>query len=115
MIHSSDKEKDFIQKSKADWTGKDCNTFVTAKCYKSDDLQRNGFIHQDGSLRFEFEITRKNYRTKNKEQKKRIEELTATRIYYESKNNSLREEVRCLAKENLEFVLRQTEQKDEKV
>ena len=62
MIHYSLKEKEFIQIRKFDWTGKDDFNWVLAEFYKSDELERDGFIHPDGSLRFEFEIIKKNYR-----------------------------------------------------
>ena len=57
---------------------------MTEDFYKSDELERDGFIHQDGSLRFEFEIIKKSYRTKNKELKIQNKELTAARRKNES-------------------------------
>ena len=63
MIHSSYKEEDFSKEDKFDWIGEDDYYWIMPDFYKSDELERDGFIHQDGSLRFEFEIIRQNYRT----------------------------------------------------
>ena len=57
MTHSSDKRtKDFAKVLSHDWAGKDLSTSITSKFFKLDRLATDGFIHQDGSLRFEFEV-----------------------------------------------------------
>jgi len=52
MLHSSDREKDFKYKLTIDWTGKDNYCLVESKFYAINDLAKDGFIHEDGSLRF---------------------------------------------------------------
>ena len=52
MLHSSDREKNFKDKSTNDWTGKDNMCFITSDFYIIADLSKDGFIHADGSLHF---------------------------------------------------------------
>ena len=61
MLHSSDREKDFKDKNTWDWTGRDNLCFVKADFYLIADLSKDGFIHADGSLRFEFYIKKHNF------------------------------------------------------
>ena len=61
MLHSQDKQKNFKYESENYFTGKFHYGFVTAKFYTIDDLVKNGFIHLDGSLQFEFYIKKNNF------------------------------------------------------
>ena len=70
MLHKADPTRDFKRKALCDWTGLNEHCFVQSKFYKIADLEKNGFIHdEDGSLRFEFEIQKQNFRKKNEELK----------------------------------------------
>ena len=61
MLHSSDRQKDFKHEYTNDWTGKvDYFCWVTPQFYSLAEVEKNGFIHADGSLRFEFKIEKHN-------------------------------------------------------
>lgn len=61
MVHSSDRKKDFKFEYPFDWTGKGNMTLIEEKqFYEIKDLEKDGFVHADGSLRFEFKIKKKN-------------------------------------------------------
>jgi hypothetical protein len=60
MLHSSDRQKDFKYEYTYDWTGKNYFCFVSSQFYAIADLEKNGFIHADGSLRFVFKIKKNN-------------------------------------------------------
>ena len=62
MIHPTDSEKDHIASRWYDWTGKNKQLSIVEKFYKKDAIEANGFIHEDGSIRFEFEIVRESFR-----------------------------------------------------
>ena len=75
MLHSSDRSKDFSYKH----TGKYERSFHSPTFYKIADLEKNGFIHPDGSLRFEFSIKRHQFErraiTAEKEANKKVKNL----------------------------------------
>ena len=61
MLHSNDPSQDYEDgfykenlDDKADFG------FVNVKFYKIDDLEKDGFIHEDGSLCFTFTIKKQN-------------------------------------------------------
>lgn len=60
MLHSSDRQKDFREQETSDWMREDELTLINEKFYAIADLAKDGFIHTDGSLRFEFAIKRHN-------------------------------------------------------
>ena len=64
MVHSEDTQKDFEDRSTTDWTDKGDICFITAEFYKIEDLAKDGFIHEDGSLRFILFIKRHNFQTR---------------------------------------------------
>ena len=61
MIHSSERKKDVELSDKVDYTDLQNNygLIMSEKFYAIADLAKDGFIHADGSLRFEFKIRRK--------------------------------------------------------
>jgi hypothetical protein len=61
MLHSSDRQKDFKYETTDDWTGQKNLNIVKDKYYPINDLAKDGFIHADGSLRFEFKIKKHNF------------------------------------------------------
>ena len=64
MVHSEDSQKDFEDRSTTDWTDKGDICFITAEFYRIDDLSKDGFIHEDGSLRFILFIKRNNFQSR---------------------------------------------------
>ena len=60
MLHSVYRINDFEYDSTNDCTGKDHYYFSIKKFYAIADLAKDGFIHEDGSLRFEFKIKKHN-------------------------------------------------------
>ena len=61
MLHSTNKQKN-IKKEEIifDWTGLDETSQVYYRFYPIANLAKDGFIHADGSLRFEFNIKKLN-------------------------------------------------------
>ena len=60
MLHSTNRQKDFKEEGIFDWTAKNKTSLNLPKFYAIDDLEKDGFIHPDGSLRFEFGIKKHN-------------------------------------------------------
>ena len=60
MLHCTDSKKDKVDEYRNDWTGKGNMAFLNSKFYRIADLEKDGFIHPDGSLKFEFAVE-KNY------------------------------------------------------
>ena len=61
MLHSTNRQEDCKKKSIIDWTGKNETSLVWQKFYAIADLEKDEFIHPDGSLRFEYGIKKKNF------------------------------------------------------
>jgi len=61
MLHSSERLKDFREHETSDWMREDEFTLINEKFYAIADLAKDGFIHADGSLKFEFAIKRHNF------------------------------------------------------
>ena len=62
ILHASDRERDVEEVSKYHRKNLDNYTFVRINFFKLADLEKDGFIHGDGSLRFEFLIKRQNFK-----------------------------------------------------
>ena len=60
MVHSTNRQKDFERESIDDWTGLNETSLVWDKFYAIADLKKDGFIHPDGSLRFEYKVEKRN-------------------------------------------------------
>ena len=68
MVHSTNRQKDFERESIEDfelegiydWTGLNETSLVCDKFYAIADLKKDGFIHPDGSLRFEYKVGKRN-------------------------------------------------------
>ena len=60
MLHSTNRQKDFEIEETFDWTGINETSMVWTKFYEIADLEKNGFIHPDGSLRFEYKVEKRN-------------------------------------------------------
>ena len=61
MLHSKDRAWDISRETTDDWTGEDDYSFMATEFYKIADLAKDGFIHEDGSLRFDFKIKKHNF------------------------------------------------------
>ena len=62
MLHCSDSSMDFqISEEKFDFTEVNEIGSCQFKFYAKADLEKDGFIHPDGSLRFEFFVQKHNY------------------------------------------------------
>ena len=61
MLHPSGHSKDFSTEYTSDWKDKDDSGFTSPDFYKIDDLDKDGFIHPDGSLRFESTIKKHDF------------------------------------------------------
>ena len=59
MLHSSDRQKNVIKKEEFNIFAELVRMFGD-NFYAIDDLEKDGFIHADGSLRFEFKIKKNN-------------------------------------------------------
>ena len=60
MLHSKNRQKDFKEEGIADWTGINEASMIWQKFYAIADLEKDGFIHPDGSLRFEYKVEKRN-------------------------------------------------------
>ena len=62
LLHKKDALKDVKFETAKDFSRN--SFFYFERFYKREDLQADGFIHPDGSLKFEFFIKRHNYRAR---------------------------------------------------
>ena len=60
MLYSTNRQKDIKRESIFDWTGLNETSLVWDKFYAIADLKKDGFIHPDGSLRFEYKVEKRN-------------------------------------------------------
>ena len=60
MLHSTNRQKDFKIENIFDWTGVNEISQIWYKFYEIADLEKDGFIHSDGSLRFEYKVEKRN-------------------------------------------------------
>ena len=75
MLHPIDPSKDFIYQKTNNWSGKNDTCFGFPEFYKIEDVGKNGFIHLDGSLRFEFLIKKHRFGDKLAASEMEIEKL----------------------------------------
>lgn len=61
MINSTNRGKHYKEESSFDWKNKNDFTCVSPKFYKFCNLDQDGFIHADGSLRFDFYIKKNGF------------------------------------------------------
>ena len=80
MLHSTDRAKSKESDYTVDWTGINDQIYSEPQFYPIPDLKKDGFIHTDGSLKFEFQIKKQNYRKRAEEAQKRAEEAEKGRI-----------------------------------
>ena len=67
MLHPTDGDKTYSEKNIDDWTGKDAFCWRNNLFFKIESLDKYGFIHSDGSLRFEFYIKKNDFIKKLKD------------------------------------------------
>ena len=60
MLHKTDPSKNFKDDGNDDWKGRKYWCYFNSEFYKIDELDIHGFIHDDGSIRFEFQIKKQN-------------------------------------------------------
>ena len=67
MLHPEDSSQDFVHEGFSEWIGDD-NTggYGDYEFYKKDQVKKDGFIHENGSLKFLFWVDKKNYRKKKR-------------------------------------------------
>ena len=75
MLHSTNRQEDFKRESSDDWTGLNETSLIWYKFYTIAYLEEDGFIHPDGSLRFEYSIKKRNLLKKLAEAEATINEL----------------------------------------
>ena len=76
MLHSTNSQKDFKIEGIIDWTGSnEDGLIICEEFYAIADLEEDGFIHPDGSLRFEYSIKKRNLLKKLAEAEATINEL----------------------------------------
>ena len=75
MVHPLDRSQDMINESQKDWGNGNNKTIVSRKFCLLEDIEKEGFIYPDGSLKFELEIKKHNYRKKLGEAEERLKML----------------------------------------
>ena len=63
MLHSTNRQKDIKKEQIFDWDEDNENETSRGwgKFYATADLEKDGFIHPDGSLRFEYKVEKCNF------------------------------------------------------
>lgn len=62
MLHTSDSSKDFTTEVTSSWAGLDTHSRYAALFYEIKDLKKDGFIHKNGTLKFQFSIRKHNFK-----------------------------------------------------
>ena len=75
MVHPLDRSQDKIDEYQGDWENSNNRTIVTSEFCLLEDIEKEGFIYPDGSLKFELEIKKHNYRKKLGEAEERLKML----------------------------------------
>ena len=71
MLHSYDSDRDFIWDKGFEFESEHVSQVLIDEFYEEEDLAVDGFIHSDGSVRFEFCVKKQNYA-------RRLEQAQAT-------------------------------------
>ena len=79
MLHSSDSAKNKILESLNDLSDTEKVGFITELFYPISDIEKDGFLHQDGSLRFEFSVRKHNFMKKAQNLRRLITCLSTTK------------------------------------